>query len=222
MVWGILSDGDSANNRTRAGVRPSATEAHTGPQAQAEARQVEHLADRRDISRFLEGDTKGFEALMDRYRQQAYGVALGLCGNHDDAMDATQKAFIRVHRSLHRFRQEEAFFPWLYRIVRNCAFNQRRDERRHKSDVPLEWVKQPDGRPGPLEQAIVSDLRERLWAAIQKLSPDLREVFLLYHFQGLKYREIAAACDVPIGTVMSRLHAARLRMRAVVDEEEIR
>ncbi len=169
--------------------------------------------DRADIVRFLAGETEGFEDLVTRYRQRAYGIALSLTGNHDDAMDALQKAFIRVHRSLGRFRLDEPFFPWLYRIVRNCALNQRRDEKRHRGEVPLEWVRQGDGRPDPLQLTVAGDLRERLWDGIQELPPEMREVFVLYHFQGMKYREIADACEVPLGTVMSRLHAARTRLR---------
>ena len=176
--------------------------------------------DRADIERCLAGDNAGFEKLMNRYRRRAYGVALSLTGNHDDAMDAMQKAFIRVHRSLERFRLDEPFFPWLYRIVRNAALNQRRDEKRHKGDVPLEWVRGSDGRPDPLQLAVADDLRERLWEGLQGLPDNLREVFNLYHFQGLKYREIAEVCDVPIGTVMSRLHAARKRLHAAVGLEE--
>ena len=176
--------------------------------------------DRQDIVRFLAGDVGGFEELMQRYKHRAYGIALSLTGNHDDAMDAMQKAFIRVHRALDRFRLEEPFFPWLYRIVRNSALNQRRDEKRHKGEVPLEWVKQSDGRPDPLAVTVADDLRERLWRGIQDLPPEMREVFTLYHFQGMKYREIAAACDIPIGTVMSRLHAARLRLREAAGLED--
>lgn len=152
---------------------------------------------------------------MNRYRQRAYGIALGLTGNHDDAMDAMQKSFIRIHRSLGRFRTGESFFPWFYRIVRNAALNQRRDQKRHQGEVPLEWVDRPDGRPDPLQEAEAADLKRKLWSGIQALPADLREVFVLYHFQGLKYREISLALDVPIGTVMSRLHAARLRLRDV-------
>ncbi|MCP4571042.1 MAG: RNA polymerase sigma factor [bacterium] len=176
--------------------------------------------DMADIERCLGGDEEGFAALMNRYRNRAYGVALGLTGNHDDAMDTVQKSFIRVHRSLARFRRGEPFFPWLYRIVRNAALNQRRDEKRHKGDVPLEWVRRPDGRPDPLAETEADDLRERLWAAIEELPAEMREVFLLYHFQGMKYREIAAACDIPIGTVMSRLHAARKRLQVNAGLEE--
>lgn len=157
---------------------------------------------------------------MRRYQGRAYAIALGLCGNHDDAMDAVQKAFIRTHRALPRFRVGEPFFPWLYRIVRNAALNQRRDESRHRGEVPLEWVRRADDRPSPLQIAEAAEVRRRLWEGIQALSDELREVFVLYHFQGLKYREIAQTLEIPLGTVMSRLHAARLRLRAVLESEE--
>ncbi len=158
---------------------------------------------------------------MERYRQRAYGLALGFVGNHDDAMDAVQKSFIRIHRSLDRFRAGEPFFPWFYRIVRNTALNQRRDERRHRGDCPLEWVTEPDRLPSPLQVAEAEELRVRLWAAVEALAQDLREVFLLYTFQGLKYREIADVLDIPLGTVMSRLHSARRRIRQHLGEEEV-
>jgi RNA polymerase sigma-70 factor, ECF subfamily len=177
--------------------------------------------DQQDIARFLRGDGSGFEAIMERHRQRAYSVALGLVGNHDDAMDAAQKAFLRIHRSLPKFRLGEPFFPWFYRIVRNAALNQRRDEARHRGDCPLEWVTEPDRLPSPLQAAEAEELRVRLWDAVQGLSPELREVFLLYTFQGLKYRDIAALIDIPLGTVMSRLHAARRRIRQQLGEKEL-
>jgi len=206
------------NNPDDGGYTPSAP---AGPPVAAPDDDSEgQRRDRADIERCLEGDVQGFEELMNRYRQRAYAVALGMTGNHDDAMDAVQKAFIRIHRTLDRFQLERPFFPWLYRIVRNAALNQRRDEKRHKGDVPLEWVRRGDGRPDPLAERVADDLRERLWEAIRGLPPEMREVFVLYHFQGLRYREIAAACDVPIGTVMSRLHAARKRVHAAAGLEE--
>lgn len=213
---GLFSQ-DAANNPPSPGVEfvPTATAAAGDDPYEAQRR-----LDRADIVRFLAGESEGFEQLMTRYRQRAYGIALGLTGNHDDAMDAVQKAFIRVHRSLGRFRVDEPFFPWLYRIVRNAALNQRRDERRHRGEVPLEWVKRSDGKPDPLATTVAEDLRRKLWDGIQQLPPEMREVFTLYHFQGLKYREIAETMGVPIGTVMSRLHAARLRLRDFADLEE--
>jgi len=208
---------DAANNPLPAGVVSSS------PGAAADAADPfaeERRRDRADIMRFLAGESGGFEDLMTRYRSRAYGIALSLTGNHDDAMDAMQKAFIRVHRSLGRFRLEEPFFPWLYRIVRNTSLNQKRDEGRHKGECPLEWVERDDGRPDPLATTVADDLRERLWQGVQELPEEMRTVFALYHFEGLKYREIAASLGIPLGTVMSRLHAARTRLRQVVEPEE--
>jgi len=212
-----LFSGFDKNNGRAAGVSVPSSEGGGSP---ADPYEVERLQDRADIERFLAGDGEGFEMLMNRYRQRAYGIALGLTGNHDDAMDAVQKAFIRIHRSLKRFRVDEPFFPWFYRIVRNTAHNQRRDESRHKGEMPLEWVRQADGRPDPLSLTVADDLRDRLWDGIRELPEEMREVFHFYHFEGLKYREIAEAMDIPIGTVMSRLHAARLRLRRAAGLEE--
>lgn len=210
--------GGRANNRLDAGVSPASTGV-PGPVA-VDPWEQQRLRDRADIERFLTGDTDGFEQLMNRYRQPAYGIALGLTGNHDDAMDAVQKSFLRVHRSLGRFRLEEPFFPWLYRIVRNTALNQRRDEKRHQGDLPLEWVTKPASGPDGLAAAEAADLRARLGRAIAELPAEMRTVFMLYHFEGRKYREIAEVMDIPLGTVMSRLHAARLRLRTAAGLEE--
>ena len=218
MIFLGLFSGNSSNKPPTGGV-PVSTSGRQDREI-SEADREQRRRDHDDIVRFLSGDTQGFEDLMTRYRQRAYGIALSLTGNHDDAMDAMQKAFIRIHRSLPRFRLEEPFFPWLYRIVRNTALNQKRDEKRHRGDVPLEWVKQSDGQPDPLSVTVADEFRRRVWDGIQELPPEMREIFVLYHFQGLKYREIATACDVPIGTVMSRLHAARTRLRKAAGLEE--
>ncbi len=213
-----LFAGDSSNKIPAPGVtNPSAGSREASDDPFGEQRRQ----DREDIVRFLAGDGEGFERLMTRYRQRAYGIALNLTGNHDDAMDAMQKAFIRVHRSLPKFRIDEPFFPWFYRIVRNAAHNQRRDEKRHQGEVPLEWVRKSDGRPDPLSLTVADDLRERIWNGLQEMPEEMRVVFHHYHFEGLKYREIADLMDLPIGTVMSRLHAARLKLRKAADLEEI-
>ncbi len=174
-----------------------------------------------DIERYLGGDEAGFEALWNRYRPLAYAVALGRTGNRDDAMEAAQKACIRVWQALPRFRRGEPFAPWLYRIVSNCAANLRRDERRHRGDVPLEFVPNADSRPSALDELAGRDQLEHIWRAVQKLPRDQREVLVLYHFRGLKYHEIAEVAGIPIGTVMSRLHKARLRLRGALGVEEV-
>ena len=215
----FLFSGDKSPNKS---VGKGVTAASTGTVADqaADPYAAERRQDRADIVRHLAGDSGGFEDLMTRYRGRAYGIAVNLTGNHDDAMDAMQKAFIRMHRSLNKFRLEDPFFPWLYRIVRNTALNQKRDEKRHRGDCPLEWVEKSDGKADPLAATMASDLRDRIWQGIQALPENMRLVFHAYHFEGLKYREIAESMDLPLGTVMSRLHAARTQLRAAVAWEE--
>jgi len=214
----LFSDDKDSNKSASASV----TAASTGNEADqvADPHATERRQDRADIVRHFAGDSGGFEDLMTRYRGRVYGLAVNLTGNHDDAMDAMQKSFIRVHRSLAKFRLEDPFFPWLYRIVRNTALNQKRDEKRHRGDCPLEWVEKADGKVDPLAATMAADLREQIWQGIQALPEEMRLVFHAYHFEGLKYREIAESMDLPLGTVMSRLHAARTQLRAAVDWEE--
>jgi RNA polymerase sigma-70 factor (ECF subfamily) len=188
-----------------------------GDPLEAERRRQDAL----DIERYLAGEEAGFEQLWNRYRSLAYAVALSRTGNRDDAMEAAQKACIRVWRALPRFRRGEPFAPWLYRIVSNCAANLWRDERRHRGDVPLEFVPSADGRPSALDEVAGRDELERIWQALESLPPEQREVLVLHHFQGLKYREIAETVGIPIGTVMSRLHNARQRLRGVLGVEEV-
>jgi len=218
FFFGIFS-AFSVNNSGDDGVFSSSKELEQS-NSNAE-REKNRLRDRADIVRFLAGDPVGFEDIMTRYRPQAYSIAISQVGNHDDAMDAVQKAFIRIHRSLHKFRIDEPFFPWFYRVVRNSAMNQRRDEKRHQGEMPLEWVHQDDGRPDPLAQTLADDLLSKIWQGIQELSPEMRNVFHLFHFEGKSYREIAEAENIPIGTVMSRLHGARLRLARVKGLEEV-
>jgi RNA polymerase sigma-70 factor (ECF subfamily) len=214
----LLSADNSPNKPSSESVTSSST--GSGAVEASDPYAAERRQDRADIVRHLSGDSGGFEDIMTRYRARAYGIAVNLTGNHDDAMDAMQKSFIRIHRSLDKFRLDDAFFPWLYRIVRNTALNQKRDENRHRGDCPLEWVEKSDGKADPLAATMAADLRERIWQGLQALPEDMRLVFHAYHFEGLKYREISESMGLPLGTVMSRLHAARTKLRATVDWED--
>ena len=167
------------------------------------------------------GRRERFSLLVEKYKRRAFLIALSLVHNREDAMDIAQDAFLKSFRAIKRFDLTRPFFPWFYRIVRNTALNQKRDESRHKGDCPLEWVTEPARLPSPLQAAEAEELRVRLWEAVDGLPEEFREVFLLYTFQGLKYREIADLLDIPLGTVMSRLHSARRRIRQHLGEQEV-
>ncbi len=136
----------------------------------------------------------------------------------DDAADVVQDAFLNAFQSLHTFKGDAEFFTWLYRIAFNTAISLKRKRRPTVSlethsgdsgldpDDPSEYV-----RPGvALER---TEEEQELTVAIARLSPEHREVLLLKDIDGLKYEDIADLLKVPIGTIRSRLHRARLELR---------
>jgi RNA polymerase sigma-70 factor (ECF subfamily) len=170
------------------------------------------------VRRARAGETAAFGELVSIYMQRCYYVALGLVGSPQDAEDLSQEAFARAFRARARLDPDRPFYPWLYQILRRLCFNFTRDTsaRRRKLDYAGGWLV-AEGRSraaadDPEQVRATVALRERLEREIAKLSPTQREVFVLKEFQGLKYREIAELLDVPIGTVMSRLYAARQKL----------
>jgi len=172
------------------------------------------FADRTLVLRAQNGERAAFGELVTKYMQRAYYAALGLVGSHDDALDLSQEAFARAFRARATIDPERPFFPWLYQIIRRLCFNHTRDASSHRKKLQKvgSWLSDttmgrgPDRPDRALER---SELRDQVAAAIDRLQPHEREVLVLREFQGLRYREIAETVDIPIGTVMSRLYAAR-------------
>jgi len=181
------------------------------------------LTDRTLVLRAQDGERAAFGELVTRYMQRAYYAALGLVGSHDDALDLSQEAFARAFRACATIDPERPFFPWLYQIIRRLCFNHTRDASSHRKKLEKTgaWLadttmgRVPDSPQRALERA---ELREQVAAAIERLNPREREVIVLREFEGLRYQEIADTVDIPIGTVMSRLYAARRSLaRELVD-----
>ena len=181
------------------------------------------VPDRVLVLRAQEGEQSAFGELIGRYMQRAYYAALGLVGSHDDALDLSQEAFARAFKARATIDPERPFFPWLYQIIRRLCFNHTRDtsSRRKKLERVGSWLSDttmgrgPDGPDRALDR---TELREQVARAIDGLQPREREVLVLREFEGLRYREIAETVGIPIGTVMSRLYAARRSLaRELVD-----
>jgi RNA polymerase sigma-70 factor (ECF subfamily) len=183
--------------------------------------------DRRLIAECLGGRREAFGDLVTRYQARLYNAALRLVHSPDDAADVVQDAFLSAYQSLHSFKGDAEFFTWLYRIAFNTAISFKRKKRPAVSldgstgeggiepDDPSDYVK-----PG---SAIERTEDERqLAAAIARLSPEHREVLLLKDIDGLKYEDIAELLGVPIGTIRSRLHRARLELRELLVPEDER
>ncbi len=177
------------------------------------------------MARARRGERAAFGELVERHMRRAYRVGLGLLGSHEDALDLSQEAFARAFRARRKLDPERPFFPWYYQILRRLCFNFLRDRklRRHKLDGAAPWLVEDAAHRAaarrPDRQAERAALRRRLQTAIEGLPEHQREIFVLRELEGLRYAEMAQLAEIPIGTVMSRLYAARRRLAAELETE---
>ena len=173
------------------------------------------------VARAAAGDGAAFHALVERHRAMVYRLAYQFAGNHHDAEDIAQDVFIKVYRSLDRFRYDAHLTSWLYRIVMNACIDHKR---RHApagwapftEDAELRMANTPEEGPGPEETAYGGQIGEVLESEIARLPPGQRLVFTMRHHEGLKLGEIADALGLAEGTVKRQLHAAVHRLRAAL------
>jgi RNA polymerase sigma-70 factor (ECF subfamily) len=172
------------------------------------------------IARAAAGDPAAFQVLVEQHRSMVYRVAYQFAGNHHDADDITQDVFIKVYRSLARFRQDAQLTSWIYRIAMNACIDHRR--RRlpayavQSDDEPERLANTAEARPGPEAVAYAGELGAMLEAAVGRLPEGQRIVFIMRHHEGLKLCEIAEALGLAEGTVKRQLHTAIHRLRAVL------
>jgi len=180
------------------------------------------LTDSELIEHAKGGDLAAYEELVRRYEQLAFRAAYLVCGDADEASDAAQEGFVRAWRALGSFRSGTEPRPWLMRIVVNAARNRRRGSgRRANLALRIAQDRPSDGAaPSPEAAVLAGERRERLVAAVNQLSADDRTVLGMRWFAELGEAEMAAALNVPRGTVKSRLSRAMGRLRAVLGEED--
>jgi RNA polymerase sigma-70 factor, ECF subfamily len=171
------------------------------------------------------GDNSACEELFRRYRSDAYRYAYRQLGHDEDALDVVQESMLKAFSGLEDFDGRSAFRTWLLRIVINTAFDwgrrrKRRPGGRGGDDLnPAEYEVATDDDPA--RRLNQQDLRVALDRALDHLSQTIRSTFVLFAELGLTYREIAETQNVPIGTVMSRIHAAREKLQAELDWDEL-
>ena len=149
----------------------------------------------------------------------AYNLARWLMGNGADAEDVVQDAYVRALAGADRFRggDERA---WLLSIVRNgCYSTHRRQRVRQAADFDETVHGKDTVTPSPEQRAIDRDTSRRVRLAVERLTPEFREVVVLREFEDLSYKEIADVVGAPIGTVMSRLSRARAQLQAALAED---
>ena len=138
--------------------------------------------------------------------------------NEQDARDVAQDTLIKVIKNLHRYDINRKFSTWVFGIARNTAI----DAQRKRKRIAPEPKREPawDG-PSPLEETVREQRAGRLHESLAELPPKYREILILYHFEHLKYQEIADTLEIPIGTVMNRIFRARRRLRVIYDQKEL-
>jgi RNA polymerase sigma-70 factor (ECF subfamily) len=178
------------------------------------------------VDRARGGDHRAFQTLVERYQGRVFALARRILRDPERARDAVQEGFLKAYAGLPRFEGRSGFYTWLYRLVFNQCIDMKR---RDRSAAQEEWDDEvardvapgADAPPLPLRTELAepaqayhrAKLRVALAQAIESLPEDARRTLVMREIDGLSYAEIARALHIPKGTVMSRLHYARRRVR---------
>jgi RNA polymerase sigma-70 factor (ECF subfamily) len=180
------------------------------------------------VRRCQQGDDRAFDELVTKYRSRVFAMIYHLVHNEQDAWDLAQDGFLKAWKSLDRFRFQSSFYTWLYRIMTNVAIDWLRKKQiqagqEFDDSIALQDLEPgsdlaPKSTPLPIEKLAGKEIRQRIDAAIAKLSPEHRAVILLKEVEDLQYHEIAESVGCSIGTVMSRLFYARKKLQVMLKD----
>ncbi len=163
--------------------------------------------------RLRRGDPRAFEELVIAYQHRVFGVALRMLRSRGEAEEIAQEVFLRVHRAVGDFRGEAKLSTWLYAITSRLCLNRLASGERRMAREGEESLERLRADADPAAHAERGELEAALQRAITELPEERRVVVVLRDFEGLSYEEIAAALDLPLGTVRSRLHRARTDLK---------
>lgn len=177
--------------------------------------------DQRLIAECLKGRTAAFGELVSRYQNRLFNTVFRLLDHAEDARDVVQDSFLNAYQALDSFKGDSLFFTWLYRIAVNSAIS---FKRKHRGARRLGLADMDGGGLEPHDPSEISqpdrvlqlaDEEKRIHAALAKLSAEHRAVLVMKDIDGMKYEEMAEVLNVPVGTIRSRLHRARMDLRNI-------
>lgn len=172
------------------------------------------------------GDKAAFGRLVDHHKRTVHALCVRLLRDAEEARDAAQETFVRAYAAIASYDVAQPFAPWILRIARNHCLDLLRRRLPEAQRLELDAAPRDGGaeRELPDPEAVRGDealerreLATTLDRAVSALPPNYRQVVHLFHVEHMSYKEIAAAMDVPIGTVMTWLHRARGRLKAALD-----
>ncbi len=172
------------------------------------------------------GDMQAFGALIAKYQDRVYNAVLRMCGDRDEAEDLCQETFVRTLEKIRSFRGHSQFYTWLFRIAVNLTISRRRRAGRVKfvslapdpelddSQAAALTSKIAERRePGPEQVVTERETHQRVLEALEALDDEYRVVVVLRDIEEMNYQQMAAALDLPLGTIKSRLHRGRCLLR---------
>ena len=159
----------------------------------------------------LEGDHRAYAVLVDRYRYPVFGLCLSYVKDFDAAEDAAQEALVAAYLKLESLPEPQKFGPWLRTIAANqCRMWLRHQRRQVAFDEEMAVV---DPAPSPAEQVLVRERRQRIMAAVSRLSRLQQQAVVLFYLEGLSLKRIAAFLDVAVPAIEQRLYRARRHLK---------
>jgi len=178
------------------------------------------------VERCLGGEEAAWESLVRLHTRRVYGFCYRFTGKDSEAQDLTQEVFLRVFKSLKSYRSDEgAFVTWLTRLSRNLLIDHYRRTRQERLTESIEeqlpMIEEKTTSSARPDTALAGrEASDMLQAALERLSPDLREAVILRDLQEMEYREIAQVLKIPEGTVKSRLNRGRAELARVIRQQK--
>jgi len=181
------------------------------------------------IDRAKKGDRSALDSLIAKHSERAYKYAFRLTHNQDDSADIVAEAFVRVYGAIGNFKGQSSFGTWLYRILTNCFLDQKKHDKSRTTESLDGTVRTEEGNvtrqfesnePSPSDRAERNNREEVIENAVNRLPDYQKAMIVMFHAEMLSYDEIAAALDLPIGTVKSRLNRARQQLGEILAKNQ--
>lgn len=177
---------------------------------------MEQLTDDDLVDRVRQGSQEAYRILVDRHKAYVFTLIYRKVGQRETAEDLAQEVFIKLYRSLDRFRGESAFATWLYRLTVNAVTDYLRTKRRRPLEAVIDQVKgwfAADRRQEPEQRFLAEEERDTMAKLLLKLPAKYRDVIDLYHYKQMTYQEIALLLQLPVKTVETRLYRGKAMLK---------